>query len=401
MAMSRTRILFVDDEPYILDALRNLFRRARREWEVVCATSGAEALAHLSKQRFDIAVCDMRMPGMDGAELLERIREDHPRVVRIVMSGQADRDAVKRALPGAQQFLSKPCEYEELRRVIERAAGLGHLLADEELRAVVGRLDRLPSSSATFHELSQLAASPEARIDEIARLVARDPAMSAKVLQLVNSAYFGLARPSASIRHAVSYLGLDLLKALVLTASVFTALEDGPLDGFSIDALQRHSLETARFAKRFTAGTEHAESAFTAGLLHDVGKIILALGAPEHASEVLRERHAAPRPWHEVEEERFGVTHAAVGAFLLGAWGLPYEVVEAVAYHHVPAGVEGEGLAELAAVHVAEALLERVGAGGTPEPAIDTAFLARIGYASDLERWRSIAEEELTAVEAG
>ncbi len=396
-----TRILFVDDEPYILDAFRNLFRRCRKDWVTVCATGGAEALEALAGERFDIAVCDMRMPGMDGAELLGRIREEYPRVVRIVMSGQAERSPVMRALPCAQQFLSKPCEVEELRRVIERAANLSRLLNDEALRSAVGRLDKLPSSAATFHELSRLASSPDTRIDDIADTVTNDPAMSAKVLQLVNSAYFGLARPSASIRHAVSYLGVDLLKGLTLTASVFAAMEDSPVAGFSIDEVQRHSLLTARLAKRFLAGGRMAESAFTAGLMHDIGKIILALGAPERTTEVLEEVRRSPRPWHVIEKERFGVTHAEVGAYLLGAWGLPYHVVEAVAYHHTPTGVEGDGVDVLAAVHVADALVES--RNNEPDAGMDTidvAFLEATGHAGDLDAWRDVAARELEELEA-
>jgi HD-like signal output (HDOD) protein len=392
--MSTTRILFVDDEPYILDAFRNLFRRCRRDWETVCATSGAEALEALARERIDIAVCDMRMPGMDGADLLGRIRDEFPRVVRIVMSGQAERDAVMRALPGAQQFLSKPCESDELRRVIERAAELSRVLNDEALRSAVGRLDKLPSSPTTFRELSRVAASPEARIDDIAGIVENDPAMSAKVLQLVNSAYFGLARPSASIRHAVAYLGVDLLKGLTLTASVFTAMEVSPVKGFSIEALQRRSLRCARLAKRFRAGTPEAEAAFTAGLMHDIGKIVLALGMPERTREVLEEVRRTGRPWHVIEGELFGVTHAAVGAFLLGAWGLPYDVVEAVAYHHAPAGVEGDGVGVLAAVHVAAALVASRD-GPSDADGIDRAFLEANGLAGDLDAWKELVATEL------
>ncbi len=395
-----TRILFVDDEPYILDAFRNLFRRCRKDWETVCATSGAEALEALARASFDIAVCDMRMPGMDGAELLGRIREQHPRVVRIVMSGQAERGSVLRALPGAQQFLSKPCESEELRTVIDRAAELSRLLNDETLRSAVGRLDKLPSSSATFHELSRLASSADARIDDIAGIVENDPAMSAKVLQLVNSAYFGLARPSASIRHAVSYLGVDLLKGLTLTASVFTAMQEAPVHGFSIDELQRHSLLVARLAKRFLSGTASADGAFTAGLMHDIGKIILALGMPERATDVLHEAHRSSRSWHAIEKERFGVTHAEVGAYLLGAWGLPYGVVEAVAYHHTPGSVDGDGMDVLAAVHVADALIEcRNTEPDTSSECIDLSFLERTGQADRLQEWREVAARELDALD--
>lgn len=107
--MSRKRVLFVDDEQEVLEGLRNLLRRNRHEWDMVFALGGYEALAELSRGTVDVVVTDMRMPGMDGAQLLAQVKTVSPSTARLVLSGHAEKEAILRALPVAHQFLSKPC----------------------------------------------------------------------------------------------------------------------------------------------------------------------------------------------------------------------------------------------------------------------------------------------------
>src|SRR5689334_13318739 len=244
------RILFVDDEASILDGLQNLLHKQRHLWHMVFSQSGEAALAELQKAPFDVIVSDMRMPGMDGATLLAAVKDSYPNVARIVLSGQAERDALIKALPIAHQFLSKPCDGEMLRVVIERACRLQRLLTDETIRTAIGKLDALPSAATTYSDLTQALASPDVGLTTVAAVVERDPAMAAKVLQLVNSAYFGLSQRITSVAQAMVYLGADTMKGLVLTSQVFALAEQKQVQGLSVDALQEHSLMTARLAKR-------------------------------------------------------------------------------------------------------------------------------------------------------
>lgn len=377
------RILFVDDEVSILDGLQNLLHKQRHLWHMVFSQSGEAALAELQKAPFDVIVSDMRMPGMDGATLLTAVKESYPNVARIVLSGQAERDALIKALPVAHQFLSKPCDGEMLRVVIERACRLQRLLTDETIRTAIGKLDALPSAAATYHDLTQALASPDVGLTTVAAVVERDPAMAAKVLQLVNSAYFGLAQRVTSVAQAMVYLGADTMKGLVLTSQVFALAEQRQLPGLSVDALQEHSLMTARLAKRLVVNQRVADDAFTAGLLHDIGQIALSVSMPETYAEILRA--SRDLPLHEAEHARLGVSHAEVGAYLLGVWGLPFSVVEAVAYHHRPSTVEAGDREVLAAVHVADTLVE---AGDAATTGVDVAFLEASGWASALPKAR-------------
>lgn len=380
----RPRILFVDDEEPVLDGLRDYLRKDRQRWEMVFAVGGVAALAEFARQPFDVVVSDMRMPGMDGAELLGRIKADYPGAARLVLSGHAEREAILRALPVAHQFLSKPCEPHLLRQAIERTSGLAGLLAGDRIRAIAGRMDRLPSVSATFLELQRAVSEPAVAIDRIAEVVQGDPAMSAKVLQLCNSAYFGSARQVNTIKAAVQYLGIELLKGLALSTQVFGAVEAQPVAGLALARLQMHSVLTARAAQLFLSCTPLGEEAFTAGLMHDVGKIVLALGMPEEYAAIVAEAGRGGRPEHEVEREALGVTHAEAGAYLLGVWGLPFSIIESTAFHHRPGEVSDGPSDVLAAVHAADALLHD---GGT----LDLAFLERAGRTKDLPEWRAIA----------
>jgi HD-like signal output (HDOD) protein len=391
----KKRILFVDDETAVLDSLRDVLRKERKRWEMSFATGGEAALAELRRQPFDVVVSDMRMPGMDGAALLGQVKEEFPATARLVLSGHAEREAVMRALPVAHQYLSKPCDADTLRVAIERTCDLQRLLADESIRKVVGKVAHLPSVPRTYTALVEAAGDPKTDAGVVAGIVENDPAMSTKILQLVNSAYFGCAQRVASVRQAVNYLGLETLKGLALSAEVFSTLEKTRVPGFVPDLLQRRALLASRLAKKFVADKKRAESAFTAALVAHVGVIVLAMGVPEKLGEAIARAAAAGVGQHEAERELFGVSHAEVGAYLLGVWGLPLSIVEGVAFHHRP-GEAPEGDRELiGAVHVACALAEDAEGKG-----IDVAFLERAGLAAETARWRAVAAEELTRVDA-
>jgi HD-like signal output (HDOD) protein len=387
----QARILFVDDEVAILDGLRDLLRKERRRWEMAFAVGGAEALEELARRPFDVVVSDIRMPGMDGAQLLTTVKDLYPSVSRIVLTGHADRDAAMRVLPVAHQFLTKPCDAGALRVAIERTQALHALLASQEIRDIVGRLHSLPSVPKTYLELTEAARDPNKGLGDLTAIVQRDPAMSTKVLQIVNSAYFGSMQRIASIPQAVMHLGIELLKGLALTGNVFATLGRAPIEGFSLEALQQRSLESACLARRFVEDPRHAEEAFTAALVHDVGQIVIAMGLPKAYQDIVREARQSSRPRHAVELERLGVTHAEVGAYLLGVWGLPFSIIESVAYHHRPSAL-GVGPCEtLAALHAADALVDPPVAGVEAE--LDLAFFDRVGLSDRLPAWRRIADD--------
>jgi HD-like signal output (HDOD) protein len=390
VTQNQRRILFVDDEPAVLEGLRNSLRKQRHVWDMTFAIGGQAAVDELARQTFDVVVSDMKMPGLDGPALLELVRDRYPATARIILTGQAERDAVLRALPVAHQFLSKPCDSRTLLDVIERACGLQSILRSEAIRAVVGSIGALPSADPSYLALAEILKAPNAGLSQVAAVVEQDPSMAAKVLQLVNSAYFGLATRVTSVMDAVRYLGVDRLTGLLLTARVFGRFGSKAAQGFSLDVLQRHSFLVANGTRALLEGSSFRDEAFTAALLHDIGQLVLAVGVPDKYATVLAVADAEDRPLHEVETEVLGVGHAEVGAYLLGVWGVPFSIVEPVAFHHRPSEVMTGTRDVLAAIHVADAVLE---AGPVPAdaavPGLDTGFLESGPWAERLPAWRA------------
>ena len=306
---------------------------------------------------FDVIVSDMRMPGMDGATLLCRVRELYPQVVRIVLSGHTELSTALRVVPVAHQFLAKPCDAEMLRVAVERACHLKALLSDDSIRRTVTALGDLPSLPRTYEALTQALADPDTSLQKVAKIIEQDVGISAKVLQLVNSAFFGIAHSMTNIQSAVSYLGINTLKNLVLSVEIFRAFKPKrDLPGFSLEKLQHHAQLTAHIAARLPVPKHLADIAVVAGMLHDVGKLILAWKLSEHFEKMLAEALEAHCPVYKVEEREDGFSHAEIGAYLLGLWGLPYTVVEAVALHHGPNRVPHQNFDAISAVYAANLL---------------------------------------------
>ena len=385
------RILFVDDEQQVLDGLQNLLRKQRKQWEMVFALGAEPALVELGKASFDVVVSDMRMPGMDGAALLGKVKELYPSTVRLILSGHAEPDAVQRTLAVAHQYLSKPCDVELLRVVIERACNVQAMVDSSSIRALVGRLDKLPSSPKAYFELTELIHKPNCSVSAIAAVIESDSAMSIKMLQLVNSAYFGVGRKTTSISQAINMLGLDLIRGLALSAQVFVALNSVRIQGFSADDLQRSSLFTGELARKLIADRTRTEEAFTAGMVCDIGQMVLAVGMPDLFGQAVRASKQSGAPLSEAEHELVGTTHAEVGAYLLGVWGIPYSIVEAVAYCHSPSTVASQAFDLVAVVHVADALVGHL-TGRDRELRVDHALLERLHVADELPGWIELAE---------
>ncbi len=365
MDMQRTtRILFVDDESNIRDGMRRMLRSMRNEWEMEFAGSGDAALQVLNEWKnahkpFDVVISDMRMPGMDGAELLARVKDISPDTVRLILSGHSDTASIMKTVGTAHQYLSKPCDPELLKRTIKRAFALRMLLRDEYLQQVVSQIDHLPSLPVVYREIRACLQNPGASLADVAKVIGKDVAMTATLLKLVSSAFFGLSKPVSSVERAVSFIGLDTLIALVLAEGIFRESPPITAAGFSIDNLWRHSLETAS-AARIIAGQQGLDKAtlddaFLAGMLHDIGKLVLVQSMPDKYGEVLQK--SGNRFVERVEQEILQTTHADVGAYLLGIWGLTDAVVEAVAFHESPGTAPTEGLGLPAIVHAADRLV--------------------------------------------
>lgn len=389
------RILFVDDEPGVLDGLRRMLRGQRAEWDMHFANGGEEALELMRSISFDVIVTDMRMPRIDGASLLAMVRDQSPDTVRIVLSGQTDQEAAVRAIPYAHQFLTKPCESETIKSVIGIAASLRRMLRSESMLRVVGEMEALPALPAIYQELRRVLADPDSGQDDIVHVVERDLGITTKILQIVNSAFIGLPQRTSNLRSAIGYLGTNMIRSLVLTSEVFRIFDPGgSCQSAEYEKLFRDGLAVGRLAKRLVSSRGAGDAAFMAGMLHDVGMLIQIARLPAQRLLVQQKMAAEGCLVETAEIEIMGVCHAELGGYLLGLWGLPTDIVAPVVFHHHP---EKSGCREVdvvAAVAIADALLETGRPNvETPDPRLESEFLASIGAENRLPEWQALAEE--------
>jgi HD-like signal output (HDOD) protein/ActR/RegA family two-component response regulator len=397
---TRCRIVFVDDEPRILEGLRRMLHSARNEWSMTFVEGGAQALELMAREPVDVIVTDMRMPVMDGTGLLERVKSLHPRTIRLILSGRSDPSPVMKAAGVAHQYLSKPCDAETLKATIRRTRALNDLLHSPRLLEVVGRIRSLPTVPAVYQELMRCLRDPEASLISVAKIIAKDMGMSAMMLKLVNSAFFGVPQQTYSVQRAVSLLGVETVLGLVLMHGLFEEHADARTAAVDPAQLQANS-ELAAAAMRCVARLERldtalADQAYVATLLQEIGTLVLATQLPEQYADVVTRARALAVPLVELETAEFGATHAEVGGYLLGLWGLPSPVVEGVAFHETPSAVPSDTLTTAALVHIGNRLASETApatSNAAARPADED--LLRATHLSErwpawLEAWRAI-----------
>lgn len=399
--MTKPQILFVDDEQHVLDSLRLLLRPQREAWDMTFVLGGQAALDLLEKQGFDVVLTDMRMPGVDGAQLLAKVAEAWPEAVRMVLSGYSEQASVMRTVRLAHQYLSKPCPQEELKVAIAKALSLRGLIGSASLKRLICRLDALPSMPPLYRQLMVELNSDTGSLKRVGDIVSQDTGMSSSILRLVNSSFFGLAAHISSVHHAVKLLGMETIRVLVLSIELFSSpsAPSGPtLPQPLRESLGAHCLRTACFC-RAMAEAEHAGAAerddcFIAGLLHDLGKLVLGSVLGQEYADVLAEAERQNRAVHLAEREAFGATHAEAGAYLLSLWGFKDSITEAVCLHHEPESLACDSFSVRSAVAVANSFdhdLPQTEQCSEGCGEIQTS-LTREEYASRLREWRSHCE---------
>lgn len=392
---AKTRVLFVDDEPLVLSGLQRMLRPLHQQWDMAFVESGGQALDQMAANPFDVIVSDMRMPVMNGAQLFDELSRRFPKTVRIILSGHADKNLIVQCVSTAHQFLAKPCEPEALKAAIARAHSFENSIKSSVLKELIAKMQTLPSVPSLFHEIAQKVRNEDCSLEDIGAIISRDAGMSAKLLKLVNSAFFGLCRPISSPVEAVTYLGIDTIKALILAANAFGSYENQPNHPLNVESVWSHSVQIGNWcrniAKHENSSRSETDECFISGLLHDVGKLALSVNAPAQYVQALDLARAEDLPMHVAEEQVFGANHADVGGCLLSLWGLPPRVVDAIASHHDPKNGVTESFGPLPALHAAEAFHSesdntRVGA----PVAVDTDFFEKQGLTDRLEHWKSL-----------
>jgi HD-like signal output (HDOD) protein/CheY-like chemotaxis protein len=399
---SSKQILFVDDDERLLEGIKRLLRKKRKEWTMYFALGGAEAIEIVEREDISVIVADMRMPGMDGPSVLEKVADISPQTIRFILSGQACKELVMRVAHKAHIFLAKPCNQELLLEVLERACTLHELISHSEIQKMATKMGSLPSIPTLYERLVNEVNSEDVSLDSIGNIMASDPGMCTKILQLVNSAFFSLPRTISTVQQAVNILGVETITSMVIAGEVFDQVDQEILKKFRLqnmwDHLNRTSAISKAIAKQEGLSKEQISAAATAGLLHEVGKLVVASSAPDLFQQVIDRAKDQQISVEQAERDIYQTTSSEIGAYLLGLWGLPRDVIRGVAYHRTPGmdDKDNDLITTASIVHVADVIDTHLHDEGTSiEQCYDIASLQDLGVVEKIGVWQDIGREVL------
>jgi HD-like signal output (HDOD) protein len=395
-AKSQT-ILFVDSDENQLQSLQRTLREISDKWQIHYAHDADQALDIMQQNAADIVVSETQLSGKQGSELLQEIQLHYPGTTRLLFSAQAMRAPAQEIVHHAHQFIAKPCNSDELITILKRIMHLRSLLNNPSVEEMISSLGTLPSLPSTYQQMITALQSDSATVKDIGRIVAQDIGMSAKILQMVNSAFFGLPQQIASPEHAVTLLGIETVTNLALSAGVFTQLDTDLIAEFQLEQLWQHSMLVSGLVQRLcqAAGMDQQTSQIPilAGLMHDLGKLLLATQDSAEYRRIKQQSERDNVPMYEVESESLWCNHATIGAYLLGLWGLPFSAVEAVALHHSAEQQSRERL-DCLTLYAANLLVNR-STNAQCKDYYSTQQLEALLTPDEFTQWRSVTEEYL------
>ncbi len=426
------KILFIDSDKNAIKDLKKQLHAMRVVWDMVFVESGKDALELMESTSYDVAVSEMNMPEMNGIEFFDRIQQSHPKTGRIMYSENPDGKMARDSIGCTHQFLLKSCSPEVMKCSIQRICKLQDLTKNENLKQLIAGVKNLPSLPRLYNMITKEMQSTDPSLAKVGSLIAQDISLSAKILQLVNSAYFRLPKRIVDPEQATIYLGSEVVKAVVLTNHIFSSFgKEAATLGIDMAEMWDHSMQvgvvSGNIARSEQVEKDEIEDAMIAGVLHDIGKLIF-LKIPGKYEEIMSFVEFTGSDLVDAEYAAVKTSHAELGAYLLGLWGIPDSVVEVVAFHHEPSAlIENvlasacdssvksknittptggvvksklvnkyiKGLTALAAVHAANALVKRNnGSNGiTTFPGIDMLYLKTLNLEDRLTAWEEGLEK--------
>ncbi len=390
-------VLYVDDNEITRHELEEGFEFVAPDWEMRVADS-LEAAEHIvnSTNSLDAVVTRSRVEHIDMDPLLMQVSDVHPGAIRIMVEDMVHTQDIFQPSSLAHQYMLAPVDHVKLRDTLQRIRGLQLDTTAAKIQHIIGRIGKLPSLPALYAEISEEIQSPATTVQEVGEIIAKDVAMTTKILQLANSPVFGFTSRIMDISHAVFVLGLDTIKGLVLSAGLFSNVTVSRASGVNPERFMDHSTKVALLARSIAISEnksiDFTDISYIGGFLHDIGRLVLASQLSEeygHAHALAEERKI---PLIEAEVEVFGADHAEVGGCLLGLWGFPDQVSESAFRHHAPIASIDTDFTPLTAVHTANVIIERRSGPGLDGnlAEVDAEYMARINCLDRVDTWKGI-----------
>jgi HD-like signal output (HDOD) protein len=392
----KIRVMFVDDDPMVVRGIARNMSMMGVKMDIAVRTSAAEALASLEKELVDVIITDLYMPGIDGAALLEEVRSRYPTVLRFVLSGEAKPGVMVQAARLSHQYLSKPCETALLHKtIVETVARMG-AIKNPEVSKTITHLEGVPSRQASLAEFLRLLSDNSVSLDAIATSLKKDPGLSARLLKVANSPYFGHSGAIESLDDAIGLLGMDMIVSMAATHKLFAVTPPPAASNLQLDALWTHCVYVSSLVRHLGYKLKVSQAvmreAGTAALLHDIGKLVLAHAAPSAFAAAYTRAQAEHMPGWQAEYFIFGNHHAEIGGCLLKLWGLPVSVVEAVSMHHTPHNATEDRVGPVTLLHIADTLAH-AGSDDGAATFLDVAHLKSLNLSGDMNYWLGLRPE--------
>jgi len=389
----KIRIMFVDDDPMVVRGIARNMAMMGTKMDIAVRTSAAEALLSLGKELVDVIITDLYMPGIDGTALLEEVRSRYPTVLRFVLSGEAKPEIMLKASRLSHQYLSKPCETVVLHKTIVETLARMAAIKNPDVAKTISQLEGVPSRQASLAEFLRLLNDNSVQLETIATSLKKDPALSARLLKVANSPYFGHSGAIGSLDEAIGLLGMDMIVSMAATHKLFAVTPPPEASNLKLDLLWEHCVYVSTLVRHIGYKLKVSQSvmreASTAALLHDIGKLVLAYAAPSGFAAAYTRAQADHMPGWQAEYFIFGNHHAEIGGCLLKLWGLPAAVVEAVSMHHTPHNITEDRVGPVTLVHIADTIAH----AGTSDGAttfLDLANLKALNLPEDMDYWLSL-----------
>lgn len=372
------RIMFVDDEVLLLNGFKRLL--FKKKWTLYFASSGQKALEILQEHSVDFIVSDMRMPGMSGGELLERVYQLHPETVRIILSGQSDEQASIKASEFAHQWFTKPCDPQELEKTLIGIDKIRQLFPNEEILKDIGHIKTLPSPPKIFLQLKAILDNDTVDMEEISSVILKDPGLVAKLLQVTNSAFFAQTKAVETLKEAITRVGTDLVIGTILAIELYENLQNIPVDFIEIQ--QSHCLATAKLASSFVE-QEYKDQTILVGLLHNIGKLIMLLISPK-IIDVYNDKSITPEMERDYEKDKLKVEQAQLAGYLMHLWHFDYSLIKNILLHNKPNALIKMEFGPATAVYIADKLINNED--------IDISLIAHFKLEEKLITWQKRAD---------
>jgi HD-like signal output (HDOD) protein len=330
-------ILFVADEMTVLQEISRTF--VNLGFTVWFAESAEAALVIMKKEKIDLIVSDLRMPGMDGIELFNILRSDYPDTIRIILASSSDKKEITYVLQQnlAKAYVIKPWNHEDFVGVVKKNIDQRETNLPPEIISYINNIDKIPTLGTRYKSIMN-AIKEEKDLVRIASEVERDQVASAKLLHLVNSAYLGFK--TGSIKNALIYIGTEYIEDLLHSLEIMECLSFTGTGSEIAEKIWNHAFYTSKLTKiikeKFLGKNDNSLNS-TAGLLHKIGIVFMLKYYKNDyyctIKEAMENKEANLR---QLETDRFGFSHTELSAYLLDNWKLPEPIVEAAAYYDMP-----------------------------------------------------------------